>query len=69
MAKWVSNLPAMQETQEMCFRSLGWEDPLQREMVTHSSILAWKPGGLQSTFVTHKELDRTEQLSTQMLKD
>ena len=36
-------------------RSLGWEDPMQKEMVTHSSILAWripwteKPGGLQST--------------------
>ena len=35
-------------------RSLGWEDPLQKEMATHSSILAWRipwtqePGGLQS---------------------
>ena len=41
----------MQETQ---VRSLGWEDPLQKEMATHSSILAWRtpwteePGGLQS---------------------
>ena len=41
----------MQETQ---FQSLGWEDPLEKEMATHSSILAWKilwtqdSGGLQS---------------------
>ena len=32
----------MQETQEMQVRPLGWEDPLQVEMATHSSILAWK---------------------------
>ena len=43
-----------QEIQEMQVLSLGWEDPLEKEMVTHSSILAWeisrteKPGGLQS---------------------
>ena len=47
----VKNLPAMQETQ---VRSLGWEDPLEKGMATHSSILAWTipwtedPGGLQS---------------------
>ena len=47
----VKNLPAMQES---WVRSLGWEDPLEKEMATHSSILAWKiqwteePGGLQS---------------------
>ena len=35
----VKNLPAMQET---WVRSLGWEDPLEEEMTTHSSILAWK---------------------------
>ena len=40
--------------QEMQVQSLGWEDPLDKEMATHSSILAWKilwteePGGLQS---------------------
>ena len=33
------NLPAVQETR---VRSLGWEDPLEKEMATHSSILAWK---------------------------
>ena len=48
-AQMVKNLPAMQETQ---VQSLGWEDPLEEEMATHSSILAWKipwteePGGL-----------------------
>ena len=47
----VKNLPAMQETQ---VPTLGWEDPLEKGMATHSSILAWKilrtaePGGLQS---------------------
>ena len=49
------NLPAVQEVQEMWVRSLGWEDPLEEEMATHCSILAWRipgteePGGLQST--------------------
>ena len=49
---WVKHLPAMQETP---IRSLGQEDPLEKEMATHSSILAWrnpwmeKPGRLQST--------------------
>ena len=48
----VKNPPAMQET---WVRSLGWEDPLEEGMATHSSILAWRipwtaePGGLQST--------------------
>ena len=47
----VKNLPAVQETQ---VRSLVWEDSLEKEMTTHSSILAWEilwteePGGLQS---------------------
>ena len=50
----VKNLPARQEMQEMQVLSLGWEDPLEKEMATHSSILAWRipwteePGGLQS---------------------
>ena len=52
MAQTVKNLPAMQENQ---VRSLGREDPLEKEMATHSSILAWKipwteeTGRLQST--------------------
>ena len=47
----VKNLPTMQETQ---VQSLGWEDPLKKDMATHSSILVWRipwteePGGLQS---------------------
>ena len=51
VAQTVKRLPVMWETQ---VRSLGWEDPLEKEMATHSSILAWKiswteePGGLQS---------------------
>ena len=58
------NLPALWEAQ---VQSLAWEDPLEREMATHSSILArripWteKPGRPQS--MGHKELDTTEQLS------
>jgi len=49
MAQMVKNLPAMQET---WVRSLGPEDPLEKEMATHSSILIWRipwteePGGL-----------------------
>ena len=47
----VKNLPTMQETR---VRSVGWKDPLEKGMATHSSILAWRipwteePGGLQS---------------------
>ena len=47
----VKNLPAMQETR---VPSLGWDDPLEKGMATHPSILAWRipwteePGGLQS---------------------
>ena len=39
MAQIVKNLTAMQESQ---VQSLGWEDPLENEMATHCSILAWK---------------------------
>ena len=51
MAQRVKNLPAMQETG---VRFLGWEDPLEEGLATHSSVLAWRipwteePGGLQS---------------------
>ena len=50
----VKNLPAVQEPRETQVRSLGWEDPLEEGMATHSSILAWEIpwteelGGLQS---------------------
>ena len=51
MTQMVKDLPAMQET---WVQSLGWEDPLEKEMATHPSILAWRipwteePGGLQT---------------------
>ena len=60
VAKMVKNLSAMQETQVPC---LGQEDPLDRGIATHSSILAWRiawtdePGGLQldmTEWITHK---------------
>ena len=38
----------MQEMQESLFQSLGWEDPLEEEMTTHSSILTWKFHGQKS---------------------
>ena len=50
----VKNQPAIQEMQETWVRSLGWKDLLEKEMETHSSILAWRipwteePGGLWS---------------------
>ena len=63
VAQRLKRLPPMQET---WVRSLGQEDPLEKEMVTHSSILAWripwmeKPGRQRST--GRKELDTTERL-------
>ena len=42
MAQWVENPLAVQETQETQVQSLGWEDSLEEEMATHSSILARK---------------------------
>ena len=61
MAQLVKNLPAMQETG---VQSLGWEDPLEEGMATHSSILAWRipwteePSGYSSSGC--KESDTTE---------
>ena len=61
MAQVVKNLPVMWET---WLQSLGLEDPLEKEMATHSGILAWRipwteePGGLYSPW-GHKELDTT----------
>ena len=63
MAQIAKNLPAIQETQ---VQSLGWDNPLEKEMATHSSILAWdipwteEPGGLQSR--ESQESDTTERL-------
>ena len=64
MTQMVKNLPAVQET---WVQSLGREDPLEKDMATHFSILAWRipwteePGGLKSR--SHKESDTTEQLN------
>ena len=50
----VKNPPANAGDMETQVQSLGWEDPLEKEMATHSSVLAWRnpwteePGGLQS---------------------
>ena len=61
MAQTVKRVPAMQETQ---VRSLGREDPLEKEMATHSSVLAWRspwteePGGLQSMYGAAKSWAR-----------
>ena len=60
----VKNWPAVQET---WVRSLGWEDPLEKGMATHSSILAWRipwtkdPGRLQSK--GSQRVNTTEQLT------
>ena len=65
VAQWQKNPPAKQETQVQC---LGQEDPLEMEMATYSSILAWeipwteRPGGLQS--VGLQRWNRTEQLNS-----
>ena len=65
MAQMVKNLPEMQETRVW---SLGQENPLEKGMATHSSILAWRipwteePGRLHSPW-GHKESDMTEQLT------
>ena len=64
VAQLIKNMPAIQETQ---VQFLGWEYTLEKEMATHSSILAWrtlwteKPGGLQS--MESQESDTTEQLN------
>ena len=63
VAQRLNRLPAMRETG---VRSLGWEDPLEKEMAPHSSTLPWKipwmeePGGLQSSPQGRRESERTE---------
>ena len=64
MAQRLKHLPGIQETQ---VRSLGWEDPLEKEMATHSTILAWRipgieePGGYSPWGL--KESNMTERLT------
>ena len=63
MAQKVKNLSTMQETQ---VRSLGWEDPLEKGMATHSSILAWRIPWIEEPsrlLWGRKELGMTEQLT------
>ena len=65
-AQMVKNLPAMWET---WVRSLGWEDPLEEGIATHSSILAWENPHGQRSLVGYsprgrRNLDMTERLST-----
>ena len=63
----------MQETQERQVQSLGQEYPLEEEMATHSSILAWKipwteePGGLQSMGVTKNQTQMSERAQDNLL--
>ena len=72
VARWIRIRLPPQETPETRVRSLGWEDPLEEGMATHSSILAWRipwteePGGVLAGCSPwgHKELDTTERLST-----
>ena len=63
MVQKVKNLSARQET---LVRSLGWEDPLEKGMATHSSLLAWRIPGQRSlvgySLWGHKELDTAEGL-------
>ena len=66
VAQMEKSLPAVWET---WVQSLGWEDPLEKEMATHSSILAWRmpwteePGGLQSMGSQRVGHDRATSLS------
>ena len=66
VAQTIKHLPAMWETHA---RSLGWEDPLEKEMAIHSSILAWKipgieePGRLQSMWSQRVKHDYATSLS------
>ena len=59
VAQMVKSLPVMRET---WVQSLGREDPLEKQIATHSSILAWRipwteePGGLQSMWVTKSQI-------------
>ena len=49
----IKNLPAKQKTQETWVQSLGQEDPVQKEMATHSSVLAWRATVMEPQRVRH----------------
>ena len=67
MAQRIERLPAVQETQ---VRSLGQQDPLEKEMAAHSSVLAWEipwtgdPGGLQSMRLQKSWTQLSDQTAT-----
>ena len=67
VAQTVKRLPGMWETQ---VQSLGWEDPLEKEMATHSSTLAWKIPWMEEPLSPwgRKELDTTERVHFTSLK-
>ena len=62
MAQMVKSLPVMQET---WVQSLGWDEPLEKGLATHSSILAWRIPWTEEPLRPwgHKESDKTEQLT------
>ena len=64
MAQWGKNLPAVQETQEAWVWFLGQEDPLGKEMATHSSVLAWETPWTGYSPWTRRESDTSERLLT-----
>ena len=65
VAQMVKRLPTMQETQVW---SLGWEDPLEKEMATHSSTLAWKIPWTQSTGLQRVGYDWATSLKRENIK-
>ena len=72
MALWVKYPFAMQETQETWVRSLDKEDLLEKEIATHSSILAWEISWTEETSGSQSmgsQSDMTEQLSTPKEKE
>ena len=63
----VKNLPATQETR---VQSLGWEDPLEKGMATHSSILAWRIARIEdySPWGKQKSHDRLQSMGSQRVE-
>ena len=59
----VTNLPTKQETKETQVQSLDWEDPLEKGMPTHSSILAWRIPWTEEPGMTHNQ-DRNRSIET-----
>ena len=64
LPQWLSrkNLPSMQEPQKTQVQSLGQEDPLEKEMASHSSILAWNPMDKGSWWTVVHKVEKQTQL-------